>query len=471
MSTIPHAASTPARSLSITGTFVLGLGALDVTLEAAIVFPALPALAEHYGASLVAIAWLATGFALASVVAVPLFGRLGDLVGKRRMLLGSLGAFAVGSLVCALTDSIELAIAGRIIQGFGAAVGPLTYALVRDTVAPERLPRAIGILVGATGTGGAIGSLLSGLLVDQVSAVAIFWFLFAFSVMVAAAVLAVVSESPEKVPIDFSGAALLGAGLATLLLAVSKGNAWGWSSGRIIAIFALSAASLAGFVLVERRVRQPLVDLALVVTRPFGTANLCAFLFGYSFFLAVLLLPQIAATPTVSGYGLGFTTTEIGLSLVPTGITALVGGWAGGRAVNRVGPRGLAAFGSVLGIAGYSSLAIARSSVFALATGSAVIGLGVGFVLTAIYSVVVRSVSADKTAVGIAVNVVARAVAVSIGAHVAFAIIIGAGLVGPFPAESGYTRAFLMGAAGAALVLCASALLPGREAQSRVAVP
>lgn len=164
-----HAAGAPAQSLSIGGVFVLGLGALDFGLEQSLVLPALPVLADHYSASLIAIAWLVTGFGLAWIVAVPLFGRLGDLYGKRLMLLVSLGAFAVGSLVCALTESITLAVAGRIVQGLGAAVGPLTYAIARDTVSPEH-PRAIGAVVGAATAGGAVGFLLSGFVVDPLRA-------------------------------------------------------------------------------------------------------------------------------------------------------------------------------------------------------------------------------------------------------------------------------------------------------------
>jgi MFS family permease len=292
---------------------VLGLGALDFGLEQSIILPALPALANHYDASLISVAWLVTGFGLASIVAVPVFGRLGDLFGKRRLLFASLAAFAIGSLICALTESIELAIAGRIVQGLGAAVGPLTYGLARDNVAPDKLPRAIGAVVGAATAGGAIGFLLSGFLVDRFSAAAIFWFLFALALVVAVAVLVLVDESPVRahVRLDLGGALLLALGLVALLLAISKGSAWGWSSARIVGIFAASAALLALFVLVERRVRQPLVDLGLVVTRPFLNANVCVSAFGFAFFVAVFLVPQIAASPESTGYGLGLSTVEI----------------------------------------------------------------------------------------------------------------------------------------------------------------
>jgi MFS family permease len=462
----PHPRVVAPSSLGVAGVLVLGLGALDFGLEQSLVLPALPALADHYSASLDAAAWLATGFLLASVISIPLLGRLGDLFGKRRLLVASLAAFATGSMICALTGSIELAIAGRTVQGVGAAVGPLSYSLARDTVRPDQLPRAIGGIVGAASAGGAIGFLLSGLLVDHVSANAIFWVLFAMPIILAAGLIVLVPESHvrARAPIDVGGAVLLGAGLAALLLAISKGNAWNWSSGRTLGLFAAAVALLSLFVIVERGAREPLVDLGLVVTRPFADANLCAFAFGYSFFLAVFVVPQIAAAPTPTGYGLGLSATAVGYILIPTGVTSLIGGWVGGRIVDRFGPRALVATGSTLGIAAYASLALAHGSAAALALGSGLLGLSWGLILTGIYSVVVRAASSDKTGVAVAVNVLSRNTAVSVGAQAAFAVIVGAGTARDLPVESGYTRALVMGAAGACFALVASALLPGRVA-------
>ena len=459
-----QAAVAAPRSLSLAGVFVLGLGALDFGLEQSIILPALPALGEHYHASLIAVAWLVTGFTLASVVGVPVFGRLGDLFGKRLMLLVCLGAFAVGSLICALTHSIALAIAGRIVQGLGAAVGPLCYGLARDNVPPELLSRAIGTVVGAAMSGSAIGFLLSGVVVDRFSPAAVFWLLVALAAGTGVAVVALVRESPERanVRVDVPGALILSGGLVALLLAISKGRDWGWSSARIASVFADSFVLLACFVAVERRVRQPLVELALVVRRPFANANVCVAAFGFSFFVAVFLVPQIAAAPESTGYGSALSTTGIGLVLAPTGIVALAGGWVGGRAVDRLGPRAVVACGSALGIAAYLSLAFEHNTPAALTSGSAVIGLGWGLILTGIYSVVIRGARADETGVALAVNVVIRNTAVAVGAQVAFAIVAAAGVVSGFPAESGFTRAFALSAAVAGLALLASALLPGR---------
>jgi MFS family permease len=458
-------AAAPARTLAGGGIIVLSLGALDFGLEQALVIPALPALAEHYGASLDTIAWLVTGFVLASIVAIPLVSRLGDMFGKRRMLLASLAAFAVGSLLCAVAESGAVAIAGRVVQGLGAAVAPLTYGLARDTVAPERMSHAIGIVVGGASAGGAIGFLLSGLLVDAFSAAAVFWFLLLFAIAIAIAVALLVPESSvrARVRLDVGGAALLAAGLLALLLSISRGSTWGWTSGRTLATLGAGLVLLAAFAVVEARVREPLVNLGLVVKRPFASTNVCVIAFGFAFFIAVFVVPQIAAAPTTTGYGLGLSTTEIGLVLLPTGVASMVGGVVAGRVLERLGSRTLVAAGGALGVAGYAVLALADVSAASLAAGSGLLGLAWGLILTGIASVVIRSAPRDSTSVALAVNGVTRNTAVAIGAQVAFAIIAGVDAVAGFPAESGYTAVFVMGAVGAALLVVVAFLIPGRD--------
>ncbi len=294
---------------------------------------------------------------------------------------------------------------------------------------------------------------------DLASAVAIFWFLFALAASLMCAVALLVPESPvrARVPLDLVGAVLLSAGLVSLLLAISKGAAWGWSSPRILLLFAGSAALLAAFALVERASRNPLVDLRLVTTSPFANANACSFLFGFAFFIAIFVVPQIAGASEDNG-GLDLTTTEVGLLLVPTSVAGLAGGWLGGRGVDRIGPRALVAAGAIVGAAGYALLAMNHDTVGALAAGSALLGMAWGLILTGIYPVILRSASPDKTGVAVAVAVVFRNTALSVGVTMAFVIIADAG------ADTGYTWALLLGAAGALATLLASRLLPGTRA-------
>jgi MFS family permease len=465
MSASSQAAAVPADALGAGGLFVLTLGTLDFGLEQSIIIPALPRLAVHYHASTIAIAWLATAFLLSATVAAPLVGRLGDLYGKRRLLLAALGAFTLGSLLCALGQSVSLAIAGRAVQGVGAAVAPLTLGLTRDFVAPGRRTRAVGVLVGAGNVGAAVGFVVGGLLVDWFSPAAVFWFLFLFGALLMAGVFFFVGESPVRTPVqlDVVGALLLGAGLVALLLAISKGEAWGWSSGAIVGLFVASAVAFTAFALVERRVRRPLLDLALVARRPFANANVCALTYGFAFFTAVYLIPQIAGAPEATGYGLGLPATQIGLLLLPTGAAGLTAGWLAGRTLERIGRSAIVAAAAVLGAVAYALLAVSHDTVAALVVGSAAVGAGWGAIPASFYSLVLGHAAADKSAVSVSVPLVFRNIGASLGVTVAFVVLSSAGSTGLFPANDGFVRAFVVSAAACMVVAAAGLSLAGRR--------
>jgi MFS family permease len=469
MATVTTAAALPRRELSSLGLVVVALAALDFGLESSMIVPAIPDLAVHYDASLIAVGWLATGFLLASIVAVPLLSRLGDLYGKRRLLLFALGAFLSGSLICALTTSIELAIVGRAVQGLGAAAGPLTLALARDTVAPPQLPRVVGAVMVGAAVGGGVGFLLGGIVVDLFSPAAIFWLLAAFAACLTLAITQVVPETPvrKKVRLDLAGITLLGAGLAVLLLAISKGHAWGWSSPEILGLFAGATLLLAAFVLVERRVSEPYVDLSLVARTPFANVNVCSFCFGFGFFVMAYVIPQIGAASSASGYGLDLSTSEIGLLLVPSCLASLTASFVCGRVVDRVGPRLLVSTGAVCGVGGNLSLALAHDSVAAIALGSAIVGTAWGTLLTVLYIVVLRHASADKSAIATSIAAISRQVGLSIGVTLAFVLVTAVGFSGEFPSDGGFTAVFVMGAIGASATLLAALTLPGRRSEVR----
>ena len=185
-------------------------------------------------------AWLLTGFLIAAAIITPLAGRLGDNFGRRRVLLASLGCFALGSLVCALGGSVQALIIGRVAQGLGAGMAPLALALAREQIDPARVPTAVGLLVASASIGTVAGLLLAGLLVDHFGVAAIFWLLFAIAAALALAVRLAVRESHHRgeAAIDFAGAALLAGGLGCAMLAISHGNQWAWGSPRTVALLA-----------------------------------------------------------------------------------------------------------------------------------------------------------------------------------------------------------------------------------------
>jgi len=452
----------PSGRLAAGGTAVLALGALDYGLETSIVLPALPKLAEHYHASVIGIAWFATGFLLAAAIAIPLSARLGDMVGKKRMILLSLALIAAGSLLSALTHSIGPAIAGRVLQGLGAGIGPLTLGLARDIAGPLELPRVVGAVIGSSNVGAGVGFLVGGLLVDAFSAPAIFWFLFGTAVALFVGVTLLVPDTPirGRHSLDPRATVLLAAGLAALLLAISKGQAWGWNSLRIALLFAGAAVALALFAWSELHAREPLIDLRLVARRPFSATNTIALLFGFSFFIALFVVPQLGALPSKSG-GLGLSVTQVGLVLSATSVAGFFSATGVGRLNDRIGPAPLVAAGAACGALSYVLLAFAHGTVALVVVGCVGAGLGWGTIPTALYPIVLRNAGADRTATAPGVTALSRNVGSATGTTVAAAVVVAA--AGLNPADAGYTRAFLVAAAGSCVTLAAAVLLPRRD--------
>jgi MFS family permease len=259
--------------------WVLAVGALDFGLEQFIILPILPAIQSSEGASLTTTAWLVTGFLLAAVAAAPIFGRLGDMYGKRRLLLVAVVLFVAGSLICALSDSIIGLIAGRVVQGLGAGLGPLAIGIARDRAPRGRAPVWIGLLIAIAGAGAAVGLLLGGILADQASIPAVFWLLVGLGIVLFAGVVVFVPETPAHGTTrpDWIGGLLLAATLVTFLLPVSEANRWGWSSARVLVLMVLSGILLLAFVAFERSCAAPMLDMRLLSRRPAWSANLAAF--------------------------------------------------------------------------------------------------------------------------------------------------------------------------------------------------
>jgi EmrB/QacA subfamily drug resistance transporter len=476
---------------------VLAVGLVDFGLEQAIVAPALPAIERHYGASPTAGTWLLTGFVLAAAVAIPLAGRLGDQIGRRAVLLGSLGLFALGSLICAIAGSIGLVIAGRVVQGLGAGIAPLALALARDQLQAPRLPAAIGALVAAGTIGSVAGLVLSGLLVDHVSVPAIFWVLLAVAVILIVLVSIFVPESPrrDRHQLDVPGSILLAGALAALVIPISQGNEWGWGSARTVALFVLAAGLMAAFAVREGTADDPLIEPRVLAVRSVWTGNLAMGGLGFSLLISFALVPLLAGYPKATGYGLGLSTTQIGLILVPSGLATLIAGPVGGRLISRTGARIQAACGTLLAAATYVALALVNPSVPALALATVPLGVGVGLALGAITDLVTLGSPPEKTAATLGLNTVTRTVASALGAQIAIAVVTAAPPVFPavaavvrraetagrtvppkllaaahIPAHSGFTNAFWLATAASVIALLAVALTPSRSGDPVVAL-
>jgi EmrB/QacA subfamily drug resistance transporter len=445
---------------------VLAVAALSYALLQTMVAPALPAIQRELDTTTTAVTWVLTVYLLTASIATPVLGRLGDIFGKERMLVVVLGVFALGSLVAALSHSIEMLVAGRAIQGAGGAIFPLAFGIIRDEFPAERVATGIGLISATFGIGGGGGLVLSGLIVDHLSYEWIFWFGFVVVVLAIVATHLWVPESPVKAParIDFAGAALLSAGLVCLLLALSEGGRWGWGSPEIVGLFAAAAAILAAWVWFEQRTREPLVDIGLLRTRAVWTTNLTAFLTGFGMFGSFILIPQFVQTPESAGYGFGADVTAAGLFMLPSAVVMLVAGPLAGTLAGRVGSKVPLMIGTAATAVSFALLAAAHSEPWQVVVGVTLLGLGIGMSFASMANLIVEAVPQTQTGEATGMNTIMRTIGGAFGAQLAAVIVaehVTAGSV--FPSESGFTTAFVVGAVALTLALAAAAGIPGRR--------
>jgi EmrB/QacA subfamily drug resistance transporter len=445
---------------------VLAISALSYALLQTMVAPALPEIQHELGASTTAVTWVLTVYLLTASIATPILGRVGDIVGKERTLVAVLCMFAAGSVISALSHSIELLVAGRAVQGAAGAVFPLAFGIIRDEFPPERVATGIGLISATFGIGGGAGLVLSGVIVDHLSYEWIFWFGFAVVVVAIVATQLFIPESPVKSParIDWVGAALLSAGLASVLLAVSEGTSWGWGSARIIGLFAAGATILAAWVAFEQRVREPLVDIALLKVRAVWTVNLTAFLIGFGMFGSFILIPQFVQVPAIIGYGFGADVTAAGLFMVPSAAIMLVAGPAAGAMANRVGSKAPLIAGTAFAGASFAVLAVFHAEEWQIVLSVALLGLGIGLSFASMANLIVEAVPQRQTGEATGMNTIMRTVGGAFGAQVSAAIVAGHTAAGArYASEAGFTVAFVLGTAVVVLALLAATRIPARR--------
>src|SRR3954470_11733456 len=441
---------------------ILAIGALAFSLAQTTIIPALGAMQHAFGVGTSDITWVVTAYFLAASVATPVFGRLGEMFGKERLLAVSLAAFAVGSVVCALSNSLGAMIAGRALQGIGGGVFPLSFGIIRDEFPLPRVPSGIALLGATAGIGGAIGLPLGGLLVDRSSYHWIFWISAAMAVIATVATVRFVPESPVRTPgrIDVAGAGFLAVGLSAVLIAISRANAWGWTSDRTLGLIAAGLAVLAGFVAFERRHPAPLINMATLSRPPVLITNLSTVLVGFGLFGTFILIPQIAELPTGGDVGLGLDATQAGLLMAPGGLMMLVAAPLVGRISERVGSKLPLAVGAVIAAAGLAGMGAWHDSAGLIVLWGAVMNTGVGCAFAALPNLVIAAVDAHETGEATGVNTIARNVGTSLGGEVAASIVAGHVLAGGLPANSGFETAFLVSAAVALLAGVCGLLIP-----------
>lgn len=447
---------------------VLAFGGVVVSLMQTLIIPLVPQLPSLLHASSADTAWAITATLLAGSVATPTVGRLGDMYGKRRMLLLSILLMVAGSVVAALSGSLLPMIVGRALQGLSAGVIPLGISIMRDELPAERLGSATALMSASLGVGGALGLPAAAFLAERTDWHVLFWASAGLGVVVAVLVLSLVPESRvrEGGRFDFVGALGLSVALVALLLAVSKGGEWGWGSGRTLGLIGGAVVVLLVWGWFELRAAQPLVDLRTTARRQVLLTNIASVVFGFALFAVSLVIPQLLQLPTATGYGLGQSMLVVGLVMAPNGLVMMAMAPISARITRTRGPKITLITGAFVVAIGYAGLAVLMSQVWQLVLFSCVIGAGIGLSYGAMPALVMGAVPVTHTAAANSLNTLMRSIGTAVASAVAGVVLAQMTIsFGPatLPSQGGFRLVLVIGAGAALVALGIATFLPAMK--------
>jgi MFS family permease len=433
-----------------------------VSVQQTLVIPLLPRLMTTFHVSVTDVTWVFTASLLAGAVATPLLSRFGDMYGKKRLILVAMGLLLAGSVICAVSGSLPVLIAGRALQGTSSALIPLAIGMIRDVFPRDRVTTAIGIVSATMGVGGTLGMIVTGLIADHTTSHhPVFWIAAGLAAvgLVLIAVSAPNSGTRAGGRPDFVGAFLLGGWLVCLLLAISEGNAWGWTSGGVLGLFAAAAALCGIWVGVELKVREPLVRLGLLVGPKSLSANLASLLLGFSMFAAFTLISNFVQTPAKVGYGLSGSVLDVGLYSLPSTVTMLVFSAFTGRIAARIGAAFTLAIGSAFAAFSYLWLAVSNGHGYDFLAFGAIQGIGFGIAYAALGTLAVQHVPMDQSGIASGINSLVRTAGGSVAGAVTASLLTGSTIAGTkVPTLHSYVLCFIVVSIGAALAAAVAAM-------------
>jgi len=454
---------------------LLTVAGISFAVMQTLVVPALPFFQREFDTTASWATWIATGFLLSSSVLTPILGKLGDAYGKKRMLVISLGIFGIASLAAAAAWDLPSLIVFRVLQGAGAAVFPLSFGIIRDEFPPEKIGLGIGTVSSVFGVGGGVGLVLSGVIIEHLTWHWLF-LIGAVPVLASTVLLALyVPESPVKFPTrpDYVGGLTLSVALGTLLVALSEGTNWGWTSAGVLGLLAASAVLLTLWARIEQRVPEPLVDLRTFARREMAATNVTTLVMGFSMFSTFILLPNfvqmpLGLPPELAGridYGFSASPVEVGLFFVPSSIAMMLAGPFAGALGTRIGNERTLRIGIGFLVLALVLLATLHDEPWTIYAWMVFMGVGLAFSFASLGTLVIEYSPPGETGIASGMNTIMRTIGAALGSQVAAAIISANTLAGTeIPVERGFTVAFAIGAAGALVALLPTFLLGRRPA-------
>jgi MFS family permease len=467
----------PEPSKALMTVVVLCLGGLSSSLVQTLVIPIQGELPLLLHTSAANASWVITATLLAAAVAMPIAGRLGDMFGKQRVLLVSASILLVGSVICALSDTLLPMLVGRALQGLAMGFIPVGISLMREVTPPRMTSTAIASMSATLGVGGAIGLPLSAWVAEAFNWHALFWMSAGLALLVALAVATLVPHVRDATGgrLDVLGALGLSAGLICTLIAISKGNTWGWDQPRTLGLLAAGVLVLLLWGWFELRVTDPLCDLRVTAQLPVLLTNLAAVAIGFGMMAQAIVVPQLLQLPKATGFGLGLSVLEAGLLMAPGGLMMLLFAPVSSRLIQGAGAKRTLVIGAIVLGSGYVVAAFLMHTSWELLLASCIASAGVGIGYAAMPTLIMASVPMREAGSAVGINGLMRSIGTTVASAVMATLLTGSTSdFGGFqvPTESAFRLCFFVGAGAAFLgALIASAVPLSRRAAAQVETP
>jgi EmrB/QacA subfamily drug resistance transporter len=426
-----------------------------IMLDNTVVNVALPSIQKDLGSSISGLEWTVNAYTLSFAVLLVTGGRLGDIFGRRRMFLFGVIAFGASSAFIGFSQSDAWLVSGRAAQGIGAAfMMPATLSIISNAFPPQERGKAIGTWAGVSAMALAIGPVVGGFLVENVSWQSIFFLNVPVAILAVFVTVAATRESRDETSthqVDAPGVLTISVGLGALVLALVEGNSWGWGSASILALLGVAIAALAAFAYAEVRSPEPMVDFRFFRSKSFLGSNLVAFIVSFAmlamFFFIALYMQNIK----------GYSPLEAGVRFLPsTGVIILAGPIAG-RLTDRIGPKPLMTLGLLI-VAGsmFWQGHLTPDTSYGFLVGAFVLmGLGMGLVMSPMSTAAMNAVEPTKAGVASGILSMSRMVGGTFGVAAMGALVSGLGkgrideLLPALPEEQRSRLADSLGAGGA----------------------
>ena len=432
-----------------------------------LVTPIYPRLPELIDAPAADVSWVLTATLLAAAISTPISGRLGDMYGKRRMLLVLLALLVAGSVICSLSFSLIPLVVGRVLQGFGLGVIALGISVLRDVIHPKNLGGAVALVSATLGVGGAVGLPIAATIAQYSDWHWLFWLAATLGLLGILAVARIVPVSTLRTggQFDFLGAVGLAVGLVGILLGVSKGSEWGWASPVTLALLVGGLLVLIGWGFFEVRHPHPLVDLRVAARRPVLLTNLTSISVGFAFFVVSASLPIVLEASPATGFGMGLPLILASLCLMPLGLVMFLLSPVAARLSAARGPRTSLILGTAIIAVGFILAVFFLDEIWHVILVSTITGIGVGFAYAAMPTLIMRAVPPNETAAANGLNSVMRTLGSTLSATLV-GVILATHVVSlggtEVPTREAFSVVFVMGAGVVLAGLLLAVFIPRR---------